>query len=170
MTGVAPSTINPISIAYDSSKGEIFASNSVISDSTNTVVAQVLQDIASKQELGDVAYDSGKGEIIEATLTGLSVFSDSSSPSTSTGTTASATVSPSPTVPEFSSVALVSVVAAMIALSVTAVALKSRTRKTLRENIDETAIKENPKISLFFFVLFTTEFRDKPARLISSLG
>ncbi len=72
-------------IAYDSTKGEIFAGNSVISDSNNAVVAQVPNVLAS------VVYDSGKGEIIGSTPAALDIFSDSSSTSTSTTTTSSAT-------------------------------------------------------------------------------
>lgn len=74
----------PTSIAYDSGKDEVFA-GSVVSVSTNTVVAQLPTGI------GNVVYDSGKGEIFATTSTGIDVFSDSSSTSTSTTTSTSAT-------------------------------------------------------------------------------
>jgi len=68
------------SIAYDSGKGEIFA-GAVVSDNTNTVVAQLPAGI------GNIIYDSGRGEIIGTTSTGLDLFSDSSMVTTSTTTT-----------------------------------------------------------------------------------
>ena len=39
ITDVTGNTINPINIAYDPNKNEVFAGYSVISDSTNTIVA-----------------------------------------------------------------------------------------------------------------------------------
>jgi YVTN family beta-propeller protein len=68
-------------VAYDSGKSEIFVANngaasvSVISDSTNTVVANVT---VGSGPVG-VAYDSGKGEIFVANLNSntVSVISDS---------------------------------------------------------------------------------------------
>jgi YVTN family beta-propeller protein len=60
----------PVSIAYDSGKGEIFVVNywsdsiSVISDSTNNVVATI--SIGSYPQ--GIAYDSGKGEIFVSDL------------------------------------------------------------------------------------------------------
>jgi YVTN family beta-propeller protein len=95
-------------IAYDSGKGEIFVTNadfgsvSVISDSTNTVIANITSEI---QPLG-LAYDSGKGEIFVANSEHnmVSVISDSS------GTSAS----PSPTAPEFSTACLILVVVAVV--------------------------------------------------------
>jgi YVTN family beta-propeller protein len=92
---------NPSCIAYDSGKSEIFVANwnsvSVISDSTNTVVATVPVGISS----GGVAYDSGKGEIF-VTNSGdntVSVISESSgeSQSPSPGPTASTSTTPTPT-------------------------------------------------------------------------
>ena len=87
-------TINGItggstSIAYDSGKGEIFA-GAVVSDSTNTVVAQLPNGI------GNIVYDSGKGEIFATTPTGIDVFSDSLSLSTSTTTSTPSTPSTVP--------------------------------------------------------------------------
>src|SRR5256712_7116925 len=53
--------LQPVAVAYDSGKGELFVTNSnsvsVISDATNAVVASV--PVGS----GGVAYDSGKGEL-----------------------------------------------------------------------------------------------------------
>ena len=69
-------------MAYDSAKGEIFVGSQVISDANNTVVAQLPVGLS-----GEVVYDSGKGEVIGVTKTGLSIFSDSSSikPTQTTG-------------------------------------------------------------------------------------
>lgn len=75
------------SIAYDSGKGLIFA-GSVISDSTNTIVAQLSGSIQN------IVYDSGKGEIIATTPSGLDVFSDSSISSSSSSTAATSTTTP----------------------------------------------------------------------------
>ena len=71
-------------IAYDSGRGEIFVTNldfnsvSVISDSTNTVVATIT---VGSLPWG-IAYDSGKGEIFVANYASdsVSVISDSSLP------------------------------------------------------------------------------------------
>lgn len=71
--------IFPREMAYDSGKGEIFVANSgpgisVISDSTNTVVATINGVTAS-----GLVYDSSKGEIFAANgYNGVSVISDSS--------------------------------------------------------------------------------------------
>ncbi len=88
-TNQVVATVNGItggstSIAYDSGKNEVFA-GPVISDSTNTVVAQLPMGI------GNIIYDSGKGEVLATTSTGIDVFSDSSSTSTSSTTSTSAT-------------------------------------------------------------------------------
>lgn len=119
-------------IAYDSAKGEIFTGNSVISDSNNAVVAQVPNALAL------AVYDSGKGEIIGSTSTALDVFSDSSSASTSSpsptsspSATSTVSASPTPKVPEFSSAALASVAAAMIVVTLSAVAVGRKKSKTL---------------------------------------
>ncbi len=76
-------------LAYDSSKGEIFVTNeganyapgtvSVISDSTNAVVANItLGNGAGRGVAYGVAYDSGKGEIFvtNAGVNAVSVISD----------------------------------------------------------------------------------------------
>jgi len=69
---------SPEAVAYDSGKGEIFVANigsrsiSVISDSTNTVVATIKGVYAS-----GLVYDSSKGEIFAANgYNGVSVISD----------------------------------------------------------------------------------------------
>jgi YVTN family beta-propeller protein len=122
VTGVAPSTINPISIAYDPSKGEIFVSDSVISDTSNTIVAHL------PAGLGNTVYASGKGEIIGTSSTGLSVFSDSSSP------TSTSTAAPSPTVPEFSNTMLFTISTAMIVVTICAIAIARRKSPSLSYN------------------------------------
>jgi len=69
----------PVSVAYDSGKGEIFATNndygtvSVISDSNNTVVAT----IPVGDNPGGLAYDPAKGEIFESDLNLVYIISDS---------------------------------------------------------------------------------------------
>jgi hypothetical protein len=80
LTTITGITGGSTSIAYDSTKGEIFA-GAVVSDNTNTVVAQLPAGI------GNIIYDSGRGEIIGTTSTGLDLFSDSSMVTTSTTTT-----------------------------------------------------------------------------------
>ena len=92
-------------LAYDSAKGEIFVANgdfdsvSVISDSTNTVIANVTLESNPQ----GICYDSGKGEVFVTYSESrrISVISASS------GTSAS----PSPTLPEFTSVAVLIVAA-----------------------------------------------------------
>jgi DNA-binding beta-propeller fold protein YncE len=130
----------PGAMAYDSAKGEIFVANegvaagtstiSVISDSNNTAVAT----IPVEAPFG-VAYDSGKSEIFvtntlfEHSLLNpttnfisntVSVISDSSNTSASPAPATS--VSPT-TVPEFSSMAFVSIVTLMIAVTLSSVVL-----------------------------------------------
>jgi YVTN family beta-propeller protein len=122
VTGVAPSTVYPVTMAFDSSKGELFVSDSVISDTTNTIVAHL------PAGLGNMVYASGKGEVIGSSSTGLSVFSDSSSPSP-TGTTA-----PSPTVPEFSNTMLITISTAMIVVTICAIAITRRKSAALSHN------------------------------------
>ena len=77
---LAGNGFEPIGVAYDSGKGEVFVANSgsdnvsVISDATNAVVATVL--VGTTPE--GVAYDSGKGEVFVANLysDNVSVISD----------------------------------------------------------------------------------------------
>ena len=121
ITDVTGNTINPINIAYDPNKNEIFAGYSVISDSTNTIVAQLPTTVT------EVIYDSGRGEIVGSTSTGTTaVFSDSTSTSTASTTTATPTATHA--VPEFSSIAISAVMAAMIAGTICAVAVARNKR------------------------------------------
>ena len=95
----------PAYVAYDSGKGVIVvnlngSTTSVISDSTNTVIATV----STGSVPGPMVYDSGKGELFCITRGGILVISDSALPSEV----------PSTTVPEFSSTALILVMAAVV--------------------------------------------------------
>jgi YVTN family beta-propeller protein len=123
---------SPSGIAYDPDKGLMFVADSydnsfsVISDSTNTVVANItgLSGVAgiaynsAKREifvgnavisdsnnavvayvpeaLGSIVYDSGKGEIFGAGSTAIDVISDSSSTITSANPTSSSSTVSSP--------------------------------------------------------------------------
>src|SRR5271157_2687764 len=71
VTGIAK-TYAAYTIAYDPSVGMVFAGNSGITDNTNTVVAQ------HPASLGDLVFDSGKGEVFAVSANSLAVFSDSS--------------------------------------------------------------------------------------------
>jgi YVTN family beta-propeller protein len=81
VVGTIPVGSHPVDVAYDSGKNEIFVTNydgarvSVISDSNNTVIANVT---AQAGPYG-LAYDSGKGEIfiINHDSSSVSVISDS---------------------------------------------------------------------------------------------
>jgi len=73
---VSPST----TMAYDSALREVFA-GAVISTATNSAVAQLPANI------GNLVYDSGKGEIVGTASAGLDLFSDSSGPSTTSSST-----------------------------------------------------------------------------------
>ncbi len=122
---------------------EIICSNgAVISDKTNTVTATL--DVGTNP--AGIAYDASTGQVFvtngndPGTVTYTSVSSGTpstaspTSSSSSTATPSSSTSSTStPKVPEFSSPALVSVVVAMIALTISAVALKARTNKSLQK-------------------------------------
>ena len=119
-------------LVYDKGDGKIICSSgAVISDSTNTVTATL--NVGT--DPAGIAYDSGTGEIYvtndddpgTVTVTPVS----SGTPSAASPTSLASSTS-TPAVPEFSSAALVSVAVAMIALTVSAVALKARTRKPLR--------------------------------------
>ena len=130
ITGIEGNTVNPINIAYNPNKNEIFAGYSVISDISNTVVATLPNTVT------DMIYDSGRGEILGSTSTGsTAVFSDSSSPSTSTNPTSSqsSSASPTPKVPEFSSAAVFAAATAIVAMTVCAIAVtrKKSTRLPL---------------------------------------
>jgi YVTN family beta-propeller protein len=121
ITGVAASTNSPYTIAFDSSKGELFVSDSVISVDTNTITAHL------PTGLGNMVYNSGKGEIIGSTPTGLSVFSDTSTPAPTSTATASPTASP--TVPEFSNAMLSTILAAMAVVAICTIAVSKRKNK-----------------------------------------
>jgi YVTN family beta-propeller protein len=115
------------SMAYDSAKGEIFVGDQVISDSSNTIVAQLPTNLN-----GEAVYDSGKGEVFGVTNVGLSVFSDSSSPSASSAsspTTSPAIASPSPSVPEFGSAGLTLVAAVLMIVTASLVAFAAKRKK-----------------------------------------
>src|ERR1700733_3436927 len=72
MLGNEQASIIPVALAYDSGRGEIFVNSadgvvSVVSDSTNTVVANVTAGIGSGgYDVGDLAYDSGQNEVFVA--------------------------------------------------------------------------------------------------------
>jgi YVTN family beta-propeller protein len=120
----------PYAIAYDSSQDELFVtcSNgtgltdplsvigtfSVISDSSNTVIENVAIGGSGSSGSG-LAYDSTKDEafVPNAFLGTVSVISVDSGASSS----------PPPTVPEFSSMAFVSIVTLMIAVTLSSVVL-----------------------------------------------
>lgn len=83
----------------------VFAGNAVISDTTNSIIAQL------PAGLGDMVYDSGKGEIFAATSSGTDVFSNSS-------------------IPEFGSAGLLA--AAVVATAITICAVALARRKSMR--------------------------------------
>jgi YVTN family beta-propeller protein len=102
VTGV---TATPFStIAYDAGTGMVFAGNAVISDSSNSIIAQL------PAGLGDMVYDSGKGEIFAATISGTDVFSNSS-------------------IPEYGSTGLLAAAVAATAITICAVAITRRKSK-----------------------------------------
>jgi YVTN family beta-propeller protein len=121
ITGVAASTIYPYTISFDSSKGELFVSDSVISDDTNTIVSHL------PAGLGNMVYNSGKGEVLGVSSTGLLVFSDSSSPAPTSTVTASPTSTP--TVPEFSGAMLSTILAGMAVVAICTIAISKRKNK-----------------------------------------
>jgi YVTN family beta-propeller protein len=123
ITGVAPSTVNLVSIAYDSSKGEIFVSDSIISDTSHTIVGHL------PAGLGNMVYASGIGEVIGSSPTGLSVFSDSSSP------TLTSTAAPSPTVPEFGSTMIVTISSAIVVVTICAIGMARRKSSPISNNL-----------------------------------
>ena len=122
---------SPGSLVYDFTDGKIICnSGEVISESSNSVTATL--DVGTNP--AGIAYDSNNGNIYvtnsndPGTVTGVQV-------SSGTPSTSSPTISPasSPTVPEFGSIALIAVTAAMITLTVSAVALKAKTKKTVQK-------------------------------------
>ena len=137
-------TGDPTGTVYDPAKGEIFetsgagASVFVISDSNNAVTATAplvqLPNDNAPYPMG-LAYDSAKGEIFVARGdNAVSVIPDSSSSSTSStptptsspSATSTASSSPTPKVPEFSNAALVTVAAAMVVVTLSAVAIRRK--------------------------------------------
>ena len=119
---------------------EIICSNgAVISDKTNSVTATL--EVGTNP--AGIAYDSGTGQVFvtngndpgSVTYTPVSSGTPTTaSPTSSTSASSTPITSTStPTVPEFSSAALIIVATAMIALTVSTVALKARTRKTLQK-------------------------------------
>ena len=114
--------------------GEIVCSNgAVISDQTNKVTATL--NIGTNP--AGIAYDSGTGQVFvtngnnPGTVTYTSV--SSGTPATASPTSSpssSSTAISTPTVPEFSSVAIISAAAAMVIVTL-GVAVKKRTRKSL---------------------------------------
>jgi DNA-binding beta-propeller fold protein YncE len=117
--------------------GEIICSNgAVISDKSNSVTSTL--NVGTSPS--GIAYDSGTGQVFvtngndPGTVTYMPV--SSGTPSTASPTSSpssSSTASSTPKVPEFSSAALVLVIVAMIALTVSAITLKARTKKSLRK-------------------------------------
>ncbi len=144
-----PTSANLGAMAYNPNKGEIYMNNgasiSIISDTSNSVVGTVNTNGYASTSNG-IAYDSGTSTVYainnpgstSGSMGSLAVVSDpssgtSTSSPTSTATSSTGTSTPTgststPKVPEFSSVALISVVVAMITLTVSAVAWKAKTK------------------------------------------
>lgn len=116
---------DPIGVAYDPAKGEVFVTNSegtsyvagtyngtadgtvsVISDATNTVVANVTVGI----QPGGIAYDSSKGElfVLSGSTPTLSIISDASG-ATSVATTTSTKSSSIALLPSYLAIVAVNV-------------------------------------------------------------
>lgn len=148
-----PTSVNLGDMAYNPNKGEIYINDitsvAIISDSTNKV-EETVNTNGTNTYTGatGIAYDSGtstvyainNGGSTEGFMGSLAVISDPSSETSMPSPTSAASSSPgasstgstsTPKVPEFSSAALISVAVAIIALTVSAVALKARTRKTI---------------------------------------
>jgi DNA-binding beta-propeller fold protein YncE len=137
-------------MAYNPNKGEIYINDltsvAIISDSAKNVVGTVNTNGTNTYTGSNgIAYDSGTSTVYaindggstEGFMGSLAVISDPSSgtsnptatPTSSTSTSTGST--PTPKVPEFSNVALISVAAAIVAVTFCTVALTVRTRKTL---------------------------------------
>jgi YVTN family beta-propeller protein len=149
-----PTSVGLGYMAYNPNKGEIYINDitsiGIISDSTNNVVGTVDTN-GTNYNTGSsgIAYDSGTSTVYavndqgstEGFMGSLAVISDPSSgtstpsptstASSSPSTSASTGSTPTPSVPEFSSVAIISVAAAMVAVTLCTVALRARTRKAL---------------------------------------
>ncbi|HKM59463.1 MAG TPA: hypothetical protein VJY36_01175 [Candidatus Bathyarchaeia archaeon] len=139
-------------MAYNPNKGEIYINDltsvAIISDSTKNVVGTVNTNGTNTYTGSNgIAYDSGTSTVYaindggstEGFMGSLAVISDPSSgtsnptatPTSSTGTSTSTGSTPTPKVPEFSNAALISVAAAIVAVTLCTVALTMRTRKAL---------------------------------------
>ena len=120
------------SLVYAGNDEIICSSGAVISDQTNTVTATL--NVGTNP--AGIAYDSGTGQIFvtngndPGTVTYTSV--SSGTPTTASPTSSSSSTS-TPKVPEFNSTALISVVAAMVVVTLGSVAVKKRTSKTSRK-------------------------------------
>jgi hypothetical protein len=145
-----PTSVTLGDMAYNPNKGEIYINDltsvAIISDSTKNVVGTVNTNGTNTYTGSNgIAYDSGTSTVYaindggstEGFMGSLAVISDPSSgtsnptatPTSSTSTSTGST--PTPKVPEFSNVALISVAAAIVAVTFCTVALTVRTRKTL---------------------------------------
>ena len=138
-------------MAYNPNKGEIYIDDgtaiAIFSDSTNNLVGTV----NTNGTAGSIAYDSGTGTVYAinnegstsgsmgslavisdpSSSTGTSTSTSTSTPTSSTGTSATASPTSTPKVPEFSNAALISVAAAIVAVTLCTVALTARRRKTI---------------------------------------
>ena len=126
-------------MAYNPDKGEIYindgSSVAIISDKTNSVVGTVNTNGTISSSEG-IAYDSGTSTVYAINNPGslagymgsLAVISDPSSGTSTPTSIASSTSTPS--VPEFSNTALISVAAAIVAVTLCTVAVTTRIRKT----------------------------------------
>jgi len=145
-----PTSVTLGDMAYNPNKVEIYINDltsvAIISDSAKNVVGTVNTNGTNTYTGSNgIAYDSGTSTVYaindggstEGFMGSLAVISDPSSgtsnptatPTSSTSTSTGST--PTPKVPEFSNVALISVAAAIVAVTFCTVALTVRTRKTL---------------------------------------
>ena len=144
-----PASAPPGPMAYNPDKGEIYindgSSVAIISDKTNSVVGTVNTNGTISSSEG-IAYDSGTSTVYAINNPGslagymgsLAVISDPSSgtstptsiASSSPESSASAGSTSTPSVPEFSNTALISVAAAIVAVTLCTVAVTTRIRKT----------------------------------------
>jgi DNA-binding beta-propeller fold protein YncE len=129
---VANLTGSPGTLVYAGNDEIICSNGAVISDITNTVKATL--NVGTNP--AGIAYDSGTGQVFvtngndPGTVTYTSV--SSGTPSTASPTSSpssSSTATSTPKVPEFSSAALVSVAAAMVVVTLCAVAISRKKSK-----------------------------------------
>ena len=132
---VANVNSSPGTLVYAGNDEIICSNGAVISDKTNSVISTL--NVGTNP--AGIAYDSGTGQVFvtngndPGTVTYVSVSSGTPTTASPTSTTSSSpTATSTPKVPEFSSTALISVGIAMIALTTSAVALKARTKKSVR--------------------------------------